>query len=77
MTDLSAVVLAMGLVAFGFAGAALGISWIFATTIATIGRQPEAEGRLAKYCWIGFALVEAIALYGLVIAFIIMGMRPR
>jgi F-type H+-transporting ATPase subunit c len=25
--------------------------------------------------WIGFALVEAIALYGLVIAFIIMGMR--
>ena len=25
--------------------------------------------------WIGFALVEAIALYGLVIAFIIMGLR--
>jgi len=27
--------------------------------------------------WIGFALVEAIALYGLVIAFIIMGLRGK
>ena len=36
-------------------------------------RQPEAEARVGKYMWIGFALVEAIALYGLVIAFIIMG----
>jgi len=40
-----------------------------------VARQPEAEGRVGKYMWIGFALVEAIALYGLVIAFIIMGLR--
>lgn len=77
MTDLSAVVMAMGLVAFGFFGAALGIAWIFSTTIATIGRQPESEPRLVKYMWIGFAMVEAIALYGLVVAFIIMGLRPH
>jgi hypothetical protein len=37
--------------------------------------QPAAEATVAKYMWIGFALVEAIALYGLVIAFIIMGLR--
>jgi F-type H+-transporting ATPase subunit c len=41
--------------------------------IEAVARQPEAEARVAKYMWIGFALVEAIALYGLVIAFIIMG----
>ena len=51
----------------------LGIGYIFAQTIETVGRQPNAESRVAKYCWIGFALVEAIALYGLVVAFIIMG----
>ena len=43
--------------------------------IEAVARQPEAEGRVGKYMWIGFALVEAIALYGLVIAFIIMGLR--
>lgn len=77
MTDLGAIAIGMGLAAFGFLGAALGIGWIFSTMIATLGRQPEAEGRVAKYMWIGFALVEAIALYGLVIAFIIMGLRPK
>lgn len=77
MTDLGAVAIGMGLAALSFFGAALGIGWIFATTIATIGRQPECEARIGKYMWIGFALVEAIALYGLVIAFIIMGLRPH
>ena len=73
MDATAAAYLGMGLCALGFFGAALGIAYIFATTISTVGRQPNAEARVAKYCWIGFALVEAIALYGLVLAFIIMG----
>lgn len=77
MTDLGAIAIGMGLAALGFFGAALGIGWIFSTMIETVGRQPGAEDRVAKYMWIGFALVEAIALYGLVIAFIIMGFRPQ
>ena len=68
----SAALIGMGLCAAGFFGAALGIAYIFAKTIETVGRQPNAEARVAKYCWIGFALVEAIALYALVIACIIM-----
>ncbi|MGV7221640.1 MAG: ATP synthase subunit C family protein [Nitrospinales bacterium] len=72
MDATAAAYLGMGLCALGFFGAALGIAYIFATTISTVGRQPNAEARVAKYCWIGFALVEAIALYALVIAFIIM-----
>jgi F-type H+-transporting ATPase subunit c len=43
--------------------------------IEATARQPAAEATVGKYMWIGFALVEAIALYGLVIAFIIMGLR--
>src|SRR5574337_948761 len=59
----------------GFAGAGVGIGYIFGKMIEVVARQPEAEARVTKYMWIGFALVEAIALYGLVIAFIIMGFR--
>jgi len=63
----------MGLAAAGMGGAALGIGMIFSKMIESVARQPEAEPTLAKYAWIGFALVETIALYALVIAFIIMG----
>ena len=59
----AAALIGMGLCAAGFFGAALGIAYIFAKTIETVGRQPNCEARVAKYCWIGFALVEAIALY--------------
>jgi len=62
MDATAAAYLGMGLCALGFFGAALGIAYIFATTISTVGRHPNAEARVAKYCWIGFALVEAIAL---------------
>ena len=68
----AAALIGMGLCAAGFFGAAVGFAYSFANTFESVGRQPYAEARVAKYCWIGFALVEAIALYALVIAFIIM-----
>lgn len=67
------VPIGMGLAAAGMGGAALGIGMIFSKMIESVARQPEAEARLSKYAWIGFALVETIALYSFVIAFIIMG----
>ncbi len=66
----------MGLAAIGFNGAGLGIGLVFAKMIETVGRQPNSEARVGKYLWIGFALVEAIALFALVLAFIIMGKIP-
>lgn len=75
MDGQAAAFIGMGLAALGFAGASIGIGMVFSTMIEAVARQPEAEGKVAKYMWIGFALVEAIALYGLVIAFIIMGSR--
>ncbi len=76
MDATAAAFIGMGLCAMGFFGAAIGIAYVFAKTIETVGRQPNAEARVAKYCWIGFALVEAVALYGLVLAFLIMGKIP-
>ncbi len=63
----------MGLAAAGFAGSGVGLGMVFGKTIEAIARQPGAESQVSKYLWIGAAFVEAIALYGLVIAFIIMG----
>ena len=71
----SSSIVGHGLGGSRFAGAGVGIGYIFGKMIEAVARQPEAEGRVGKYMWIGFALVEAIALYGLVIAFIIMGLR--
>jgi len=68
------VPIGMGLAAAGMAGAGVGIGLIFSKMIEAVARQPEAEPILSKYAWIGFALVETIALYALVVAFIIMGM---
>lgn len=71
----AAALIGMGLAAAGFGGAGIGIGYIFGKMIEAVARQPEAEARVGKYMWIGFALVEAIALYGLVVAFIILGIR--
>ncbi len=77
MDSTAAALIGMGMAAVGFAGSGIGIGYIFGKMIESVSRQPEAEARVGKYMWIGFALVEAIALYGLVIAFIIMGMGGK
>jgi F-type H+-transporting ATPase subunit c len=71
----AAAFIGMGLAALGFAGASIGIGMVFSTMIESVARQPEAEAKIGKYVWIGFALVETVALYGLVVAFLIMGLR--
>jgi len=71
----AAALIGMGLAAAGFAGAGIGIGMVFSKMIESVARQPESEARISKYVWIGFALVETIALYGLVVAFIILGLR--
>jgi F-type H+-transporting ATPase subunit c len=66
----------MGLAAVGFNGAGLGIGLIFAKMIETVGRQPNAEGRITKFLWIGFALVEFTALLAFTVGILIMGFIP-
>jgi len=56
MDSAAAALLGMGLAAAGFAGAGVGIGYIFGKMIEAVARQPEAEARVGKYMWIGFAL---------------------
>ncbi len=53
-----------------FFGAALGIAYIFAKTIETVGRQPNAEARVAKYSSVTslFAIINILS-FGLRFAY--------
>ena len=63
----------LNMLGYGLAtlGPALGVGWIFASVINGTARQPEARGALMGTAWIGFAVVEALAIIGIALAFVL------
>ena len=51
-------------------GPGVGIGLIFAAYINGVARQPEARGMLQSIAILCFALAEALAIFGLVLAFV-------
>ncbi|KGR80160.1 F0F1 ATP synthase subunit C [Ureibacillus manganicus] len=66
---LLAAAIAIGLAALG---AGIGNGMIVSRTVEGIARQPEAKGTLTTTMFIGVALVEALPIIGVVVAFIVM-----
>lgn len=62
----------VGLMAFGFLGAAIGVGNIFAAMLNGIARNPAAESKLSKYVYVGAGLAEAMGLFALVVAFMLL-----
>lgn len=60
--------LGMGSSAIGLTGAGIGIGVVFAALINGVARNPALRGQLFSYAILGFAFVEAIALFDLMIA---------
>jgi F-type H+-transporting ATPase subunit c len=54
-------------------GPGIGVGIVFAAYIQATARQPESAGLTRPYLFIGFALSEALALFGLVLAFVFGG----
>lgn len=52
-------------------GAGFGIGIATSKATEAIARQPEAEGKISKALLLGCALAEATAIYGFVIALLI------
>ncbi|WP_426350063.1 ATP synthase F0 subunit C [Alloiococcus sp. CFN-8] len=52
-------------------GAGIGIGVATAKASEAVARQPEAEGKISKILLLGAALAEATAIYGFVIALLI------
>jgi F-type H+-transporting ATPase subunit c len=72
VTDAGLQSLAHGLV-FGLAaiGPGVGVGLVFASAIEAMARQPETAGQTRTTMFLGFALIEALALIGFVLAFIV------
>jgi len=61
-----------GLTSLGMFGAAIGVGNIFAAMLNGIARNPSAEGKLSKYVYVGAGLAEAMGLFALVIALLLL-----
>ncbi len=68
----AAKMIGAGLAVIGLGGVGAGIGNIFASLISSIARNPAARGQVFGVSMLGFALVEAVALYALLISFLIL-----
>jgi len=68
----SAKMIGAGLAVMALAGVGVGIGNIFAALVNAVGRNPSARSKVFGIGILGFALTEAVALYALVIAFLIL-----
>ncbi len=50
---------------------AAGVAWIFSSVINGTARQPEARGAMMSTAFIGFAVVEALAIIAIALAFVL------
>lgn len=57
--------------AVGVFGPGIGIGMLVARALEAIGRNPEAAGKIQATMFIGIAFVEALAIFALVVAFVI------
>ena len=68
----SMVYIGAGMCALSMMAAAWGVSQVWTTMISVVGRNPQVKKDIDLYGWAGFAAVEAIALYALVIALVML-----
>ncbi|MFT5539151.1 MAG: F0F1-type ATP synthase membrane subunit c/vacuolar-type H+-ATPase subunit K [Alphaproteobacteria bacterium] len=68
----AAKLIGAGLAVIGLAGVGIGIGNVFSAFITAVARNPAAQATVFPFTMLGFALVEAIALFALLIAFLIL-----
>ena len=61
-----------GLATIGLAGSGVGIGIVFGALLNSFARVPSLKKDLFGYALLGFALTEAIALFALMMAFLIL-----
>ena len=61
-----------GLATIGLAGAGVGIGTVFGALVLGTSRNPSLKDELFRIAILGFALTEAIALFALMMGFLIL-----
>ena len=67
----SLIAIGAGIAVFGALGAGVGIGIATGKAVEAVARQPEADSKIMKNLILGCALAEATAVYGFVIAIMI------
>jgi F-type H+-transporting ATPase subunit c len=68
----AAKLIGAGLATIGVAGSGVGIGTVFGSLITGYARNPSLKQQLFGFAVLGFALSEAIALFALMVAFLIL-----
>lgn len=68
----SAKLVGSGLATISLGGAGVGIGILFSGFLIAVASNPQQEKQLFLFAILGFALTEAIALFGLMMAFLIL-----
>ena len=68
----AAKMIGAGLAVIALAGGGVGIGNIFSSLVSSIARNPAARGEVFGIGILGFALTEAIALFALLVSFLIL-----
>jgi F-type H+-transporting ATPase subunit c len=68
----AAKLIGAGLATIPLAGVGVGIGLIFSSLVAGVARNPNEKDELFRFAILGFALAEAIALFALRRAFLIL-----
>ena len=68
----SAKIIGAGLATIGLTGAGVGIGLVFAALINSTSRNPSLRSQLFSYTILGFALTEALGLFALMMAFLLL-----
>jgi F-type H+-transporting ATPase subunit c len=68
----AAKLIGAGVATVGLAGAGIGIGTVFGAFIIGISRNPSLEQKMFRFCIMGFALTEAMVLFVLMMAFLIL-----
>ena len=68
----SAKLIGAGLATISLAGSGAGIGIVFGSLMIALARNPYLGRQLFVYAILGFALTEAIALFGLMVCFLLL-----
>ena len=67
----SIIAIGAGVAVLGALGAGVGIGIATGKAVEAVARQPEADGKIMRLLILGCALAEATAIYGFVVAIMI------
>lgn len=72
MEEAAAKFLGAGIAVLGVIGSGIGIGNIFSSFIQAVARNPAARNDVFTMTMLGFALVEALALFALIVALLLL-----